>query len=110
VKEALNNIVRHANATEVEFRMAVTDGGLEIDVADNGKGFNNATASPGHGLKNLPARLQKLGGSCTVEPRPSGGIVVKIRLPLAATAGVSPAPEANGKIRHLSDSAPRRVS
>jgi len=81
-KEALNNVVRHAEATEVEFRMAVDETHLAIDIADNGKGFEGSGA--GHGLKNLPARLLKLGGSCVVESRIGGGTTVKIRLPLTA--------------------------
>jgi signal transduction histidine kinase len=85
VKEALNNIVRHAEATEVEFHMAVAEGRLAIDIADNGKGFEPGTG--GHGLKNLPARLVKLGGTCVVESRVGGGTTVRIRLPLTASAG-----------------------
>jgi signal transduction histidine kinase len=81
VKEALNNIVRHAEATEVEFGMAVEDGRLAIDMTDNGKGFE--VGGGGHGLKNLPARLTKLGGTCVVESRVGGGTTVKIRLPLS---------------------------
>lgn len=86
VKETLNNVVRHANATEVEFRLAVVDGSLEIDIADNGKGLEGSAGSGGHGLKNLSARLTKLGGGCTVEPRASSGTIVKIRLPLVAAS------------------------
>jgi len=40
VKEALNNIVRHAGATEAEFRMAMADDCIEIVIADNGKGLS----------------------------------------------------------------------
>ena len=90
VKEALNNILRHAGATEVEFRMALADRCLEIDVADNGKGIENELRSDGHGLKNLSTRLQKLGGNCKVGSRPDGGTIVKFRLPLAATGNTSP--------------------
>jgi signal transduction histidine kinase len=90
VKEALNNVVRHANATEVEFRVAMTDGSLEIDIADNGKGIETMTARGGHGLKNLSARLQKLGGRCVVQSRPDGGTMVNIWLPLMAASEVDP--------------------
>lgn len=90
VKEALNNVVRHADATEVEFRMAIVDGSLEIDIADNGKGIDDEAQGNGHGLKNLPARLQKLGGDCVVEPRADGGTIVRIRLPLGTAAGGQP--------------------
>ena len=69
VKEALNNVVRHAEATELEFHLDVIQGSLEIDIADNGKGVELAAPSGGHGLKNLSARLNQLGGQCTVEPR-----------------------------------------
>jgi signal transduction histidine kinase len=86
VKEALNNVVRHAEATEVEFRMAVADGKLEIEIADNGKGFKGGTEKGGHGLKNLSARLLMLGGNCTVESQTTGGTIVTIRLPLPAAS------------------------
>jgi signal transduction histidine kinase len=89
VKEALNNVVRHAEATEVEFRMEVAGGGLKIEIIDNGKGFESGTEKGRHGLKNLSSRLLTLGGSCTVESRVAGGTVVTIRLPLP-----SPSPKA----------------
>jgi signal transduction histidine kinase len=95
VKESLNNVVRHAAATELEFRLAVVNTSLEIDIADNGKGIATGADSGGHGLKNLSARLKKLGGQCTVEPRGSRGTIVKIRLPLAASGGVISAPTPN---------------
>jgi signal transduction histidine kinase len=82
VKESLNNIVRHANATEVEVHITVVDDTLEIVLADDGVGFENTAGRDGHGLKNLAARLQKLGGSCLVESRPGAGTTVSIRLPL----------------------------
>jgi signal transduction histidine kinase len=84
VKEALNNVVRHAEATEVEFRLAMMDGCLEIDIADNGKGIADESSSDGHGLKNLSARLETLGGSCRVEPSAVKGTIVKFRLSLIA--------------------------
>jgi signal transduction histidine kinase len=87
VKEALNNIVRHANATEVEFRLTA-DQALHITITDNGKGFDVAAGSGRHGLKNLSARLSALGGSCQVSPLPEQGTTVAMFLPLS-----SPMPE-----------------
>jgi signal transduction histidine kinase len=83
VKESLNNIVRHAAATEVEFRLAIAEGHLEITISDNGKGFTPGDNGEGHGLKNLPARLTRLGGRCEIESTPGQGTRVTIRLPLA---------------------------
>ena len=80
VKETLNNIVRHANATEVEFRLAIADDELEIVIIDNGKGFKSDSLRGGHGLKNLPLRLSQIGGSYGVESKPGKGTVVKIAL------------------------------
>jgi signal transduction histidine kinase len=94
VKEALNNVVRHAEASEVEFRMEVASGGLEIEITDNGKGFETGTEKGRHGLKNLSSRLLTLGGSCTLESRVAGGTVVTIRLPLPASAP-KPGPSRN---------------
>jgi signal transduction histidine kinase len=82
VKEALNNVVRHAGATEVEFQMAVVDNTLDIVIADNGKGFAPGTGPEGYGLENLSGRLKKLGGRCLVESFVGGGTTVKIHLPL----------------------------
>jgi signal transduction histidine kinase len=93
VKETMNNIVRHAEATEVEFRMAVSNEILEIEITDNGIGFEGVTEKDRHGLKNLPARLKKIGGDCAVESRLGGGTTVKIRLPLPASGGVKTAGE-----------------
>jgi signal transduction histidine kinase len=91
-KEALNNIVRHANASEVEFRLGVVADRLEIDIADNGKGIGPGPTSGGHGLKNLSARLTKMGGTCSVSPRPGGGTIIEIRLPLSANPETQPPP------------------
>jgi len=90
VKEALNNIVRHADATEVEFQMAAIDNALNIVIADNGKGFEPGLGREGYGLENLSGRLQKLGGSCTVKSCVGGGTTVKIYMPLPPQTGAKP--------------------
>jgi signal transduction histidine kinase len=82
VKETLNNVVRHAQAGEVEFRIAVTETAMELVIADNGKGFDPSSASAGNGLKNLRDRLANLGGACTVESRAGTGTTVKMHLRL----------------------------
>jgi signal transduction histidine kinase len=87
VKETLNNIVRHANATEVEFRLVIADDGLEIVIVDNGRGFNIDSVRGGHGLKNLPLRLSQIGGSYGVESTPGKGTIVKIALKFSQTEG-----------------------
>jgi signal transduction histidine kinase len=85
VKESLNNIVRHAKATEVEFRIAVADDQFEIVISDNGKGFDSKLPGAGNGLRNLQLRLSKLGGGYEVESAPGKGTKVKIRFRLSVS-------------------------
>jgi signal transduction histidine kinase len=92
VKEALNNIVRHSEATEVEFCLSISEGDLEVEILDNGKGIGDPTEKDGHGLKNLASRLRELGGTCVVEPRAGGGTGVRMRLPLEASAASAAQP------------------
>lgn len=83
VKEALNNAVRHARATEVSLRLAVADNVMVIEVADNGCGFNpGAVGEAGNGLRNMAARMQEIGGRFEVRSTPGSGAVIHLRLPL----------------------------
>lgn len=85
VKEALHNVVQHAQADAVEFEMAVTEGKLEIGVTDNGCGFEPAVVgSKGHGLKNYAERMARVGGESLVTARPGGGTSVRLKIPLPA--------------------------
>jgi signal transduction histidine kinase len=82
VKEALNNVVRHAAATEVDLQTAQLGNHLEIVITDNGCGFNGNATRRGHGLTNLRERLEALRGHCQVESQPGGGTRVKLTVPL----------------------------
>ncbi|HEU6448969.1 MAG TPA: ATP-binding protein [Verrucomicrobiae bacterium] len=84
VKESLNNIVRHSDASEVQFQLSVVEDRLRIVLQDNGKGFREDPARFGKGLKNLRSRLSKIGGDCEVESIPGQGTAVKINLSLSA--------------------------
>jgi len=82
VKEALNNIVRHARATTVEFSIAAPAGVLHIAITDNGVGFDAATGPAGHGVENLQKRLEALGGKCQIQSQPGSGTTVRLALPI----------------------------
>lgn len=67
MKEALHNIVKHAQATEVLIAMSTLDG-LSISVVDNGIGLpRNADLGMGNGLRNMARRMEVLGGTFRVE-------------------------------------------
>jgi signal transduction histidine kinase len=80
VKETLNNIVRHSQATEVVFRMTFAENQFKINISDNGKGFDTQAKHGGHGLKNLPLRLSKVGGRYNIESCMGKGTNVSIEL------------------------------
>ncbi len=54
-KEAVHNIVRHAQASRVEVSIVVEGGQLELLITDNGDGFDPSSADGGHGLQQHAA-------------------------------------------------------
>jgi signal transduction histidine kinase len=81
VREALTNVVRHANATEAVVSLEIAGHRLVLRVQDNGCGCQ-PTNTEGHGLKNLRTRLQGLGGSFECVSKPGEGTTVTFQLPL----------------------------
>jgi signal transduction histidine kinase len=84
VKEALNNVVKHANATEV--KMSVTmDDSLQIIIHDNGKGIpaDRQQNGSGNGLRNMQQRVKELKG--VLEIRNHEGTTVRFDLPVPGT-------------------------
>jgi signal transduction histidine kinase len=81
-KEAINNIQKHAMATEVKINIEGKDSELVMQVIDNGNGFETGKPTHRNGLKNIQQRLQKWGGTSTVQSSPNNGAILKITLPL----------------------------
>lgn len=79
VKEAINNLTRHSQATEAKIEMEFGAGSLSVLVADNGRGLP-ATPSAGRGLRNMTRRAQELGGSLAING--DQGTSLKFTLPL----------------------------
>jgi len=89
LKEALNNIVRHAQATEVTLALAVEEAGFLLRITDNGRGCPTdrpgATTAdrtnPGNGLKNMRERMASIGGRWSIDMSPTGGTMVTFFAP-----------------------------
>lgn len=82
-KEALNNVVRHAAATQVWLRISAPAGSLVVEVADNGRGFAPRPQQAGEdGLVNMKERMKALGGVCEVVSDAQIGTTVQLRAPL----------------------------
>lgn len=77
LREAISNIVRHANASHADVEVIVGNDGLVLRVKDDGVGIAVGDGSGGRGLTNLKERAKLLGGSCDVRRRPEGGSVVE---------------------------------
>ena len=93
-KEALHNVVKHAQATEVHVRLRLTPSELVLAVEDNGQGFEIRNpkseirnGTDGNGLANMQARLAEIGGTCHIESRPGAGTRVELRVRLHSLAG-----------------------
>lgn len=82
VLEALQNASKYADASEVAVRLWQENGELLFSVADNGRGFDQETTSPGTGLQNMADRLAALGGTFDIRSRPGGGTTVSGRIPV----------------------------
>lgn len=86
VQEALTNIAKHAEATQVEVNVARGDGQLELSIADNGKGFPAEADAPrqrgGIGLVSMRERAELLGGTLDIETSPGQGTRLIARIPL----------------------------
>jgi signal transduction histidine kinase/ligand-binding sensor domain-containing protein len=63
-KEALNNVMKHANASKVKLSMRVDKGIIAFEVTDNGNGMQCSTdRKAGNGLKNMRKRMEDIGGA-----------------------------------------------
>lgn len=82
-KEALNNILKHANAREVRIGAKLDENIFVLSVADDGVGFEKSHAAEAQdGLINLHDRLEKIGGCCVIKSSIGHGTKIIFRLPL----------------------------
>ncbi len=81
-REALSNISRHSKASRASIALLVDGAAVELEVADNGVGFDVAEArGPGHqGLTNMAGRTARHGGTLTIESRQGSGTRIIVRI------------------------------
>jgi ligand-binding sensor domain-containing protein/signal transduction histidine kinase len=82
-KEAVNNVVKHAHATEARVKLQLEPRKFMLTVADNGRGLGDISGKQlRNGLKNMRKRLADVGGEFDLAPGANGGTVVKLSVPL----------------------------
>lgn len=83
VQESLSNVERHAAAPRVEISFAARDGVIELEIRDNGKGFDpeKLAGSESFGLLGMRERAISIGGELSVASKPGQGTTVTLRIP-----------------------------
>jgi len=77
-KEAINNVIRHAQASRVTLAMKKERGSLFMTIADNGIGFDPSRANTGNGLRNMRERAASLPGNLTIASSQDAGTTVTL--------------------------------
>ncbi len=80
-KEAINNMIKYAEATECVTRIFIRSNLFVLQIADNGKGFDGITKGTGSGWKNMQKRAEELSGKLEIDTDSAKGTVITMSLP-----------------------------
>jgi two-component system sensor histidine kinase UhpB len=80
-QEALTNAARHSGAGRIAVGLRRSDGGVELEVADDGRGFAFEQSERGLGIGGMRERALLVGGELTIESRPGQGTTVRLSVP-----------------------------
>jgi signal transduction histidine kinase len=82
-QEALNNVVKHAQARQVGIRLVYqADGGTSLHIADDGRGFDPTSIPPGHlGVGIIAERAAAIGATLRLDSRPGQGTRIDVVWP-----------------------------
>ena len=86
VQESMNNIIRHANAAEINISLSYSKIALKLQIKDNGKGFdlNEKISGPNHinGIYNMKNRAKMIGAEIQIESKIGSGTTIIVTTPL----------------------------
>lgn len=83
-QESLTNVIRHAQAAQVDATLEAVDGFVTLTVADDGVGLRDEQVAAGTGVTGMRERALLVDGRLELRRRPEGGTEVRLRVPLAA--------------------------
>jgi signal transduction histidine kinase len=72
IQEAVNNAIKHSNASEIEVTLTEFENKTNIVISDNGKGFNLESTEIGNGLNSMKKRASELKGNYNIETNNTG--------------------------------------
>ncbi len=82
IKEAINNILKHANAKNIVIDIHSSQKKLHLNITDNGSGFDTQHYSDGNGLENMQTRAESVGGNFSLTSIQGKGTKISIVIPL----------------------------
>jgi signal transduction histidine kinase len=81
IVEALNNVVKHAEATHLTLQLTQANGRIDLWIADDGRGFDPTQTKGGMGLRNIRERVARLGGQLSISSEPGRGTRLEAVIP-----------------------------
>lgn len=81
-KESVNNLIKHAQATQASITMTLTAKRLRLEISDNGKGFDATEDTDRNGLRNMRSRTQNLQGTLVIHTAPGQGTRLVLEFPM----------------------------
>jgi signal transduction histidine kinase len=85
VQEALQNILKYAEASQVDVQLFQHEEELLLTIEDNGKGFDPELARSGLGTRNMRSRTERLGGTFDISSAPMKGTSIMVSVPIIST-------------------------
>ena len=82
IQEQVNNIIKYADASEVNIKIVQQDEMLELSIEDNGKGFDVKAKRNGIGISNIINRAETHNGTVTIDSAPGKGCKLTVRFRL----------------------------
>ncbi|MEW8029227.1 MAG: ATP-binding protein [Candidatus Thiodiazotropha sp.] len=81
LQECLTNISRHSKATKIRIDLEECTTTYELEVADNGEGFDASERRSGFGLSGMQQRVDSVNGQINIDTRPGEGVIIRVSIP-----------------------------
>lgn len=84
IQEQVNNVLKHANATNLTIELTTGEHMIELSIRDDGSGFepSKVRSKKGTGLSNINSRAELFNGKVTIDTAPGAGCTLNIRIPI----------------------------